>query len=559
MAAFRLFYRNYFNAGCGLFVIMVCVAIAQTLLAKPEESAKPAAITDAAALDVPPAEKPESEASAPEPQPKSVPEKSITPRPGGELPWLKREKKSDPLPVIRPPAGVREILEKYDIGESQLDGFFNGQPLSNDEREMLVRIMYRLPRIGLDNLQKWRRTDIPLEQLVVNSAQNRLEVIPLKGRLIGLEQVEVSEELGRRLEIKHFYLARIDLIDQPYEAIVAVRRVPKWWEQAPVLNEPVSFDGIFIKVMEPTANKPQLVFLSRRLRWHPDRELPEMFIGPDQLRLAQMGLDISLIEDLRLANRRDIGDIDREPFYQLLDLVGHATNKQLTPQPPRAVDVVPLLQEPEKHQGEIMTVSGIARRITKVVVDDADIRKRFNIDHYYMIDMGVNLGEQSIRFGDDPTGEKNAVYYNDFPVTLCVRQLPSNLNPADKVDVLISANGIFMKTWAYRSAYMAKYDNKLQIAPLFVGKIPQRVVLEKGNNWVSDALVFFAIGTAVLIIGFVFWWYRGSSNAVDRVLQEMGEQGQHPNFKGLENAPTGPDFSGLAAADSGPPKSIDPD
>ncbi|WP_145092504.1 hypothetical protein [Anatilimnocola aggregata] len=521
----------------------------QTLAAKPEEpSAKPATVPAPAALEAEPAV---PETAPANPTPEKPPEKSLTPRPGGELPWLKRPKSSDPLPVIRPPSSVREILDKYEISESQLDGFFNGQPVSTDEQDMLVRILYRLPRIGLDSLQKWRRSDLPLDQLVINTKQNRLEVIPLEGRLVGLEQQEVSPELGRRLEIKHFYLARVDLTGQGsgYEALVALRRVPKVWEELPVLNEPVSFDGIFLKVADPTGDKPQLLFLSRRLRWQPDQAMPEHFIGPDQLRLASLGFDLSLLEDLRTTNRRDIGDLDREPLYQLLDLVGRTKQDQLIPAPPRVVDVVPLLQEPEKHHGEIMTVTGFARRITKVVVDDIDIRNRFQIDHYYEIDMQVNLGEQSIRFGNDPTGEKNPVFYNDYPVTLLVRELPPNLKPMDNMRELISISGIFMKTWSYRSTYMARFDNKLQLAPLFVGRIPHRVVIERVHNWVSDLLVGFAICTAAFIIGAVFWWFRSSNQSMQQTLKELSDRGEQPSFEGLENAPTGPDFSALHQAD----------
>jgi hypothetical protein len=552
----------------GLIAFLALVATTGAVWAKPgDEAAKPADVSPQQLFDNPPAESappaaaPEDKNSPASPPAESPPSESPAPRPGGELPWIKR-KRNEPLPVIRPPSGVREILERYDIGASQLEGFFNGQPISVAEEETLVRIMYRLPRIGLENLEKWRRKDVDLDRLVVDPAHYRLDVMPLQGRLVGVEKREVSPELGRRLEIKHFYLARVDLTGQGYEALVALRRVPEWWlgdpegegaeGEQPELNEPVSFDGIFLKVAETSEEKPQLLFLSRRLRWLPDAPQPERFIGNDQLRLSKLGLDLTLLDELRTANRRDIGDIDREPMYQLLYLVGKATPQELKPEPPRVIDVVPLLEEPEKHQGELMTVPGFARRITKVVVDDADIRTRFNIDHYFMIDMAVNLGERSIRFGSDPTGEKNAVFYNDFPVTLCVRELPDDLQPQDEMRELITANAIFMKTWSYRSNYMARFDNQLQVAPLLIAKMPHRVKLETPHNWVADALVGFVLVVTALIVGAVFWWFRSSDRSLQQTLQELDERGERPSFKGLEDVPTKPDFSGLEAHDAGP-------
>lgn len=480
-------------------------------------------------------------------------------RSSSELPWVKK-KSSDPLPVLRPPAGVREILEKYDIAESQLSGFFNGEPLTPSQEDVLVRILFRLPRIGYESLHKWRKPELTLDQLIADTPAHRLEVIPLKGRLIGVEQRAIVPELAVRLEIKHYHLARIKLTESGYEAVVAVRRIPQHWLEAAELDEPVSLDGIYLKALDQAADPPQLLFAARRIQWQPDRPIPEMDIGPDQLRLAALGLDLTLLEDLKQSNRREMGDLDREPQYQLLDLVGRTPAGKFVSDPPKSIDVVALLQEPEKHQGELVSVYGFAQRITKIIVQDPDIRTRFGITHYYEIDVGVNLGEKTITFVDpkdkskqkaeDQTAEKpgdkkkegaGPVFNNDYPVTVCVRELAPGLEPADAMRDLVHINGIFMKTWAYRNAKLAQYENKLQVAPLVIGKIAHRVVPEKIHNWVSDVLVGISMAVAALIIGVVIWWF-GSGSTVRQFEQAKAAT---PNFAGLENAPTKPDFSSL--------------
>lgn len=503
--------------------------------------------------------------------PEKPPEVTTPPRTGGDLPWVKKKAKSDALPILRPPAGVREIMEKYDIGDSQLEGFFAGQPLSPSEEDVLIRLLFRLPRIGIENIHKWRKTDLQLEQLVTNPSRHRLDVIPLKGRLIGIEQRDVAPELAVRLEIKQYYLARIDLVGLGYEAIVAIRRVPQYWLDAPELDEPVSLDGMYLKVVDATEEQPQLLFVARRIQWRPDRPIPEIDIGPDQLRLAELGLDLSLLEDLKQSNRRELGDLDREPQYQLLDLVGRVPASKLVPNPPKEVDVVALLKEPEKHHGELMSVHGYAQRITKIVVEDPDIQARFGITHYYEIDIGVNLGDKTIRIVDNPKSKKAAavkqpvkqpaakpaekkdekdttdeqVFNNDYPVTICVRELGEGLEPSDRVREKVHVNGIFMKTWAYRSQQLARSPNKMQVAPLFVGKIAQRVVPEKVYNRVSDALVGFAMIVAALIIGSVIWWFRGTRINERESAKQAADGDVRPSFAGLENVPTKPDFSGL--------------
>jgi hypothetical protein len=539
------------------------LASVTTTVAKPGDEADQPEVPAAEKLDSQPSETP-------------APSPPIAPKRGSDLPWVKNKGPKDAITVIRPPSSVREILEKYDIGESQLDGFFNTQPLTVAEEEVIVRILYRLPRIGLENIQKWRKPDVDFATLLNDAKTHRLDVIPLKGRLIGVEKREVSPELASRLEIKHFYLARIDLTGLGYEALVAVRRLPKAWEEATELDEPVSLDGIFLKAGELRDNQPQLIFVARRVRWHPDREIPELYIGPDQLRLAELGLDLSLLEDLRLLNKRELGDFDREPMYQLLDVAGRAPAGKLRSEPRKELDLIPLLTEPEKHQGELMTVEGFARRITKVVVDDPDIRARFGIDHYYMIDMAVNLKDKTIRVVNDAKKEKpntedgssagkkeekqeveeGPVFNNDYPVTLCVRELPADLPPKDAMRDLIRADGIFMKTWSYRNAYMAKFDNKFQVAPLLIGKSAHRLVPAQVHNWVSDTLVGFALALAAILIGCVFWWFRTGDKKMDETLAKLDERTPAPSFEGLENAPTKPDFSGLEQAGEAP-KAID--
>jgi hypothetical protein len=527
-----------------------------------------------------------------EPSPASLPAEPAKQPTSRELPWTKKPKTSA-LPVLRPPANVREIMEKYDIGESQLAGFFDNQPLSPSEEDVLARLLFRLPRIGLENLERWRKPEIQLEQLLVNSTSHRLEVIPLEGRLTGVAKMEVPPELAIRLEFKHYYLARVSLRENSYEGLIALRRVPEYWLTAAELDEPVTLDGIYIKVLDATAEPPQLLFITRRIRWMPDKPVPELHIGEDQLRLARLGFDLSLLEDLRSSNKQPIGDLDREPQYQLLDLVGRVPVSALASNPRKEIDIVALLKEPEKHQGELLAVQGYARRIIKIVVDDPDIRARFGIDHYYEIDVFVDLKKTTIHFVDEkkptppkttgrdeadaqsgeqlqdgakptegtterhqkPAEPKGPIFNNDYPVTIVVRELPPDLKPIDDTRQLIHVDAIFMKTWAYRNNYMAQFDNRMQVAPLLVGKIAYRVVPPRVYNWISDVLVGSAMALAGLIIVAVLWWFRSADRTIRETLDGLAERAPQPNFAGLENVPTKPDFSGLeTAAPNSPPE-----
>src|SRR5262249_35731895 len=114
------------------------------------------------------------------------------------------------------------------------------------------------------------------------------------------------------------------------------------------------------------------------------------------------------------------------------------------------------------------------------------------------------LKNASLRFGDDPTGEKNPVYRNAYPATLIVRDLPPGLKEAENVHELVRADGVFFKVWTYRSNYTSRFG-QLQPAPLFIAKSAQLVPIRAAANWVTGALVLGALVLALGVTAVVVW------------------------------------------------------
>src|SRR5438093_8343257 len=79
------------------------------------------------------------------------------------------------------PSGPLEILEKFDIGPSQIESFFSGQPLSTSEEDVLVKILYHFPRLGLDNLMRWRQKAVGWQELAAAPVEHRIQVFRLLG------------------------------------------------------------------------------------------------------------------------------------------------------------------------------------------------------------------------------------------------------------------------------------------------------------------------------------------------------------------------------------------
>jgi hypothetical protein len=428
-------------------------------------------------------------------------------------------------------SGPLEILEKFDIGPSQIENFFSGQPLSAAEEDVLVKILYHFPRLGLDNLQHWRQKGITWVQLAGAPVEHRMQVFRLAGRVKHVEAVRLLPEQAELYEFDHYYRARIALAGSPYEVLAAARRIPDAWSLDTPLDEPTAADAIFLKTGDAADQPRQLLFVTDRLGWYPDRPEGTHHIGPPQLALARLGMDLSLWDEIRKSKERALGSGDREGFYQLLAALGKPEANDLKAHE-KPLDIVPMLEKSEDHFGDVSPVQGLARRVMKVPVSDADIRSRFGIDHYYEIDLFVPLGDASLRFGNDPTGETNPVYRNKFPATLIVRDLPPGFPQGENVHELVATDAVFFKVWNYRSSYTSKFG-QLQPAPLFVASTARVVSTETAGNWITSSLVLvaFALGLGVVVL--IGWIYGRDDRKPSSSSSKTATSGPPPDFSRL--------------------------
>jgi hypothetical protein len=158
--------------------------------------------------------------------------------------------------------------------------------------------------------------------------------------------------------------------------------------------------------------------------------------------------------------------------------------------------------DPQTHHGKLLTVEGTARRVTRIVLDEAAAR-RWGFDHYYQIDLFVPLGNETIRVGEDDADGEAPLFTNDFPVTVCVSSLPENLTVREDLREDIRVAAVFCKLWAYHSQFMSSYDpQQLQIAPLLIGYQPHVVSPPAGRHAVFGILA--GAGFIALLAG--LWW-----------------------------------------------------
>jgi len=411
----------------------------------------------------------------------------------------------DREPAPPPPANAREVLARYGIGPAEFSQFVDGNPITGEEEAVLAKILLRFSRLGLDNIHRWRKQTGDFSAIAAATHREQGELFALRGRTTLVSEQSLPPPLAEQYEFGRYYAVQMALEGSPRQALVLTRVVPRAWKIGQPLDEPAAADGLLLKVgpADESGSAP-LVFAAGRVGWYPAS-------SP----LARAGFDTSLFDAVRGTNGQGLVAADREPFYRLLAAVGKLAASQPAPAP--QLEVVPLLQQPEKHHGELVTLRGKARRIVMVHIRETGLKERLGLDHYYEIDTFVPLGEARLRFdGDNPGGgnpnaadppQPGPTFENTYPVTLIARRLPAGLVEGENLHVEIAADAVFFKLWTYESIYMARHG-RVQPAPLLVTNEPRIATAASHDAGVWNTAITLALVGMLLVMVLAWWWYE---------------------------------------------------
>lgn len=473
----------------------------------------------------------------------------VKPMPLGEgtvLPW-NRPSDDAPKPPVKPLSSPQEMLELFSIDESQIDQLVDGRPLHPDEDETLLKVLFRMPYFGLDRIEAWRRTDVTWSQLASDPAAYRMDVFKMDGRATFVHRAGLPAETATRLEFDHYYQVRFQPTGAPNPVLVCCRKIPDAWQCEAAMDERAGFYGLFLKTGDRGDQHPQLVFAAERMAWMPDRVEAEKGITASHVILGGLGMDIGLFDSVRDTNRKPLIAEDHECFYQLLAAVGRGDPSALYRQKEGTFQLEPMLTRPQAQQGRLFTLTGTARRVQKIMVDEEAVQQRIGIKHYYQIDMFVPLGNEEVRLGKDRDDSEAPVFTNRYPVHCDVLRLPEGLEEGDEVNQTVSIAGFYFKLWAYKTSYVSAHDrSQRQLAPLFVATTPRLVKPPPANplwGWIGGFAFLAVLGG----LGLGLWLFRRSDKRFeDSVLRQQFKVGQGKSLDemGIQSQDE-PDFSGL--------------
>ena len=211
-------------------------------------------------------------------------------------------------------------------------------------------------------------------------------------------------------------------------------------------------------------------------------------------------MDYGLFEGIR--DDSAMAAADHEAFYRLLLLARTADPANLRREAerldPSSQGLPALFHDPATERGRLVTLSGIARRIIRVAIDEPAVVSRLGADHYFEIDLAA----------DDSRSN---------PLVFCTLDLPEGISPfgPGSDGERVEATGFFLKNWQYPTALSEeeKAANPgssfaLQTAPLVIGPAPLRKPASIGNNNSTDAAVGGLLLLAMIGVCLLLWHIR---------------------------------------------------
>lgn len=419
-----------------------------------------------------------------------------------------------------PFSGSRELFLKLGVQASHFRMLMDGEPVDSREQEPIVRLLFAIRRFSLGDIQRWSRGPFVVAEHIETPQEARGEVFLLRGRVKQVTVERPIPEVIDRFELEEYYRCRIELADGGTAEVFALT-IPKKWDIAAPLDERVSVPGVFLKWSSTDPAPAGPVFVAQRVAWHPATIL------------GDLDMDVGLYDTVE--DRTGFTAADRECFYQLLAAAGRAGKNELLRrtqrEPGQDYSVVPLFNNPEKQHGELVALSGAARRIIEVHVTDKDLSERLGISHYYQIEMFTADSQNN-------------------PLIVCVRRLPPGMPIGPDVSAEVRIPCFFYKTWSYEQTHLEE-DSPLrrQLAPTLVGLEPQ---WHRPQASVIPLARAIAAGLAVVSIVGVWlavWKFGRGDKAYreraigdrltktdDQSLNDLGlEISDKPNFRHLES------------------------
>ena len=333
------------------------------------------------------------------------------------------------------PEGFAKFLIEREIDRPRRAVLEEPGPWDDARQKAVIRVLARLDApAALDVPWRLRATG-PAAPPVV---EDRL--VRIAGRAVFVGSVSLTEEQAvlaarPRLDLVRIVAAGGLIVD------VVVPEAPAAWARWQPIDEPAFVVGLplsTVAALRPAgpadaaswpAATPTLLLAAPAVGWNPPTPL------------GGLGMNYALFASVVDGKKLERGDT--AAFYAMLASVGRAAPGAIEAAAGKAADIVAIIDPARKwfatHRGDPVTVAGIARRVTKISIDEAWRRQEVGADHYWELYV----------FVDTPLLQVNERKQTDYPFVCCVRTLPEGFPTGDDVGEKVTVSGFALKRYAY--------------------------------------------------------------------------------------------------------------
>ena len=408
-----------------------------------------------------------------------------------------------------PAASFADYLATWKIDRSGRALLEEPGDWSDAKQDMALRVLGRLARIPEPLGVRWAAAAEPLPG---GPATDLLgdRLLAVSGRVVRVDALPLPAEQAEIFGHKQLEVVRLRLPDGRAVDLLAAH-VPSGWPRGRAIDESASAVGLPLAAGPgpgpgPGGAPAAVLLATARVAWFPDTLL------------GRLGVDQGLFDSV--VDGRQLVPGDAAAFWAVLAAAGRCPGEELARAAGSPGDIVPLIDPArrwfEGQRGTPFTVEGVARRATRIEVDDPLVAERIGADHYWELFV----------FVPTPLLKINDRLQDDYPVVCCVRTLPAGIPTGPRIGERVRVSGFAFKRYGYplpdvtisSSQGDRRQQGQRQETALFVGREPVWLPAPSPARAV-DALGWGFLGMAALValaVAMAAWALARDRRARDR-------------------------------------------
>ena len=401
--------------------------------------------------------------------------------------------------------------------------------------EKLMKLLFRSKKVSSVNFRKWSQfaAEVSWTQVLGSPERFRFWTFQRKLTLRHLELLRFPPSLATD-ELKGVYVARCENASGQ-SVILLTRSAPRKLKLNQPLDQPISFVGFFYNNVAINANGGPRVaedgedaevekseaeradsfngpgvplFVANRFAWYPTKPDDTMSVSQGQAKLAAHGVDVGLFDYVRKQNSKPLSGYDADAFYQMLaaaNVIESADGSQQKGEPREGISFTDLMSAPTSHFGSEVNMSGRLRQCVSIQIVDPNRRSQVGLEHYYQVSLFPDLDGRGVVVR---TSADESIKFDQFPVTVCLPQLPKGMTAAELEGRAVQVEGYFYRFIKYQSKVSETANQSGQVSPMVIANrvnVTSIGTTAEGVDTLLRGLLIAILGVVAIAVAYGVW------------------------------------------------------